>query len=101
MLVINYDEWGGFFEHIPPSLAPIPAADQAAGSDGRRGFRVPCVIASPFARRGFVPNTVFDHTSVLKLIEWRWGLEPLTERDACEREAQSIRGQSSMANYFF
>jgi phospholipase C len=68
---------------VPPSAAPIPLADQAAGNqDGLRGFRVPCLIVSPFARRAFVSSTVFDHTSILRLIEWRWGLEPLTERDA-------------------
>jgi phospholipase C len=83
VLIINYDEWGGFFEHVPPSAAPIPDADRSAGNeDGLRGFRVPCVIVSPFARRAFVASTVFDHTSVLRLIEWRWDLEPLTERDA-------------------
>jgi phospholipase C len=82
VLIINFDEWGGFFEHVPPSTTPIPPADQAAGNqDGRRGFRVPCMIASPFAQRAFVSSTVFDHTSVLRLIEWRWDLEPLTERD--------------------
>jgi phospholipase C len=83
LLVINYDEWGGFFEHVPPDAAPIPPASQAAGdTDGLRGFRVPCILVSPFAPRGLVTDTVFDHTSVLRLIEWRWGLEPLTVRDA-------------------
>jgi phospholipase C len=83
LLVINYDEWGGFFEHVPPDPAAIPPASQAAGDvDGLRGFRVPCLLISPFAQRGFVPHTVFDHTSVLRFIEWRWGLEPLTVRDA-------------------
>lgn len=82
-LVINFDEWGGFFEHVPPTAAPIPAADAAAGNaDGLRGFRVPCVIVSPFARRAFVSNEEFDHTSVLRFIEWRWNLDPLTVRDA-------------------
>jgi phospholipase C len=40
------------------------------------------LIVSPRARRGFVSHTVFDHTSVLKAIEWRWNLPPLTPRDA-------------------
>src|SRR5438105_5167946 len=44
VLVINYDEWGGFFEHVPPPAAPIPPADQTAGNaDGLRGFRVPAL----------------------------------------------------------
>jgi phospholipase C len=81
VLVINYDEWGGFFEHVPPPTAPLPRADRMAGSDGRIGFRVPNLVVSPWSRRGFVSNTQFDHTSVLKMIEWRWGLNPLTVRD--------------------
>src|SRR5438552_1252511 len=83
VLVINYDEWGGFFDHVPPPAAPIPPADHLAGNtDGLRGFRVPGLVISPWSRRGYVPHTVYDHTSVLALIEWRWGLEPLTVRDA-------------------
>ena len=45
VFVINYDEWGGFFDHVPPTAAPIPPADQAAGNqDGLRGFRTPCLV---------------------------------------------------------
>jgi len=86
ILVINFDEWGGFFEHIAPSAAPIPAADAVAGNrDGLRGFRVPCVIVSPWSRRGYVAAGIYDHTSVLNMIEWRWNLRPLTIRDASAR----------------
>ena len=50
------------------------------------GFRTPTIIASPFTRNPsaapLVNHTVFDHTSVLKLIQWRWNLQPLTPRDA-------------------
>jgi phospholipase C len=82
VLVINFDEWGGFFDHVPPPLRPIPAADKAVGSDGRIGFRVPSLVISPFARRNHVTSTQFDHTSVLKMVEWRWSLDPLSVRDA-------------------
>jgi phospholipase C len=93
VLVINYDEWGGFFDHVPPPFAvAIPPADQAAGNeDGLLGFRVPCLIASPFARHR-VSHIVFDHTSVLRMIEWRWGLQPLTVRDATTNNlAEALR----------
>src|SRR5207247_9566972 len=61
VLVFNYDEWGGIFEHVPPTATPIPPADQAAGNqDGLRGFRVPCVVVSPLARRKQVSGTVFE-----------------------------------------
>ena len=50
------------------------------------GFGVPTVTASPFSRGNpkgpRVKHSVFDHTSILKLIEWRWDLQPLTARDA-------------------
>lgn len=97
VLVINYDEWGGFFDHVPPPTAPIPPADQIAGNeDGRLGFRTPCLVISPFARRGYVSRRVLDHTSVLRMIEWRWGLEPLTVRDATATNlAEALKFQGS------
>ena len=49
--------------------------------DGLLGFRTPCLMISPYAQREHVSHLVFDHTSVLKLIEWRWALQPLTVRD--------------------
>ncbi|HXL34506.1 MAG TPA: alkaline phosphatase family protein [Gemmatimonadales bacterium] len=83
VLVINFDEWGGFFDHVPPPVAPIPPADQAAGNaDGRLGFRTPTLLISPFARRQHTSHVSYDHTSVLRMIEWRWSLDPLTVRDA-------------------
>ena len=77
LLVITYDEWGGFFDHVPPALAPDvqPAFE-------RRGFRVPTLLVSPFALRKTVAHGVYDHTSILRLIEWRFGLAPLSVRDA-------------------
>ncbi len=82
VLVINFDEWGGFFDHVPPTAAPIPATDAALGSDGFRGFRVPALVISPWSPRGKVASGLYDHTSVLKMIEARWGLPALTIRDS-------------------
>ena len=90
VLIITFDEWGGFFDHVAPPLGPIPPADAALGSDGRLGFRVPALIVSPFAPRQFVARRAFDHTSVLKLIEWRWNLAPLTVRDATANNLAAI-----------
>jgi phospholipase C len=84
VLVITYDEWGGFFDHVPPTTAP-----DAWKKTSLRGFRVPTVLISPFARRGFVSHKTFDHTSILRMIEWRHGLEPLTPRDAHARNLAS------------
>jgi phospholipase C len=83
VLVVTYDEWGGFYDHVAPGRAPIPAADRAAGNvDGLLGFRVPALVISPFAPRHTVSHLTLDHTSILRMIEWRWGLRPLTARDA-------------------
>ena len=55
-----------------------------------RGFRTPALMVSPRARRGTSSHQVYDHTSVLKMIEWRWGLEPLTPRDAAARNMAEV-----------
>ncbi|MBV8829502.1 MAG: hypothetical protein JO108_09790 [Acidobacteriaceae bacterium] len=89
VLIITFDEWGGFFEHVaPPRLTPATAHDldtDQVNGQVLLGFRVPTVIVSPFTvntqNTPAVTDTVFDHTSILKLIEWRWSLQPLTQRD--------------------
>ena len=83
-LVVTYDEWGGFFDHVkPPTLPDDPPSD---GYDHRQaGFRVPSFVLSPFAQRGGIDHHTYDHTSILKMIEWRFGLKPLAPRDAAAR----------------
>ncbi|MDW3682172.1 alkaline phosphatase family protein [Cupriavidus sp. CV2] len=88
-LFFIYDEWGGFFDHVPPPFAGvIPPFDLAAFKainetpSSQLGFRIPAMAVSPFARRGYVAHDQYDHTSILKMIEWRFGLTPLTVRDA-------------------
>jgi phospholipase C len=63
-------------------LARLANADDGPPAFDRLGFRVPAVIVSPYARPDFVDSTVYDHTSVLRLIEEKWNLSPLTRRDA-------------------
>jgi phospholipase C len=110
LLIWLYDEHGGYYDHVrPPDAVPpdeiegISSFDRywflrllrntkvgklvAVANDGPRsydrlGFRVPAVIVSPYARPGFVSTQVYDHTSVLKLIERKWNLPSLTMRDA-------------------
>ena len=88
IFIVNFDEWGGFFEHIMPPRATAANNVDPDLVNGKAllGLRVPTVVASPFSRGNpadpRVSALVFDHTSVLKLIEWRWGLAPLTARDA-------------------
>ncbi|MCU1376462.1 MAG: non-specific phospholipase, partial [Actinomycetia bacterium] len=74
VLVITYDEWGGFFDHVRPPRFADAFRPTATEDHGQAGFRVPTYVVSPFARRRAVAHEVFDHTSILKLVEWRWGL---------------------------
>jgi phospholipase C len=86
-LFITYDENGGFFDHVPPptpppgtkgeSLTVDPLPSDAAGVAGPigLGFRVPMLVVSPFSRGGFVSGDTFDHTSLLRFIETRFGVE--------------------------
>ena len=84
LLIWTYDEHGGYYDHVPPPPAPAPDDVAPKGQPGhydRLGFRVPAVVASPYARPGYVSHVVHDHTSVLKLIETKWNLPALTRRD--------------------
>ena len=82
LLIFTFDEWGGFYDHVPPTAAPLPQGERDIGNDGLRGFRIPTVLVSPFVKRKSVSSKVYDHASVLKLIETKWNLQPLTVRDA-------------------
>jgi phospholipase C len=90
LLVIVYDEHGGYFDHVPPpvALSPdvIPPVVQPGESTyegfARYGFRVPSVVVSPYAKRDYVSHTVYDHTSILAMVERKWNLPALTYRDA-------------------
>lgn len=82
LMIVTYDEWGGFFDHVVPPVAPVSAAEAALGNDGRLGFRTPCAILGPRARRGHVSHFRFDPNSVINLIRWRFGLEGFSARDA-------------------
>ena len=89
LLIVNYDEHGGCYDHVAPPIGAVPP-DKSVGQFGfdfaRFGVRVPAVLVSPriaagtvFRPAGAVP---LDHTSVLKTIETRWQLPSLTARDA-------------------
>ena len=82
LLIINYDEWGGFYDHVVPPIAPVSKAEVAAtGNDGRLGYRVPCAIMGPRARRAHVSHLQFDPNSILNFIRWRFDLGTLSPRD--------------------
>jgi phospholipase C len=97
-LIISYDENGGFFDHVPPPTAPpgtpgeyvtapldhVTEADGIAGPVGL-GFRVPCLIVSPYTRGGLVASDVFDHSSQLRFLERRFGV-PVPNLSAWRRQ---------------
>jgi len=114
LLIWLYDEHGGYFDHVcpPPAEAPddvpgqspmdrylllrwlrltpwgkqIELIDAGPSSYDRFGFRVPAVVVSPYARPGYVTDGVFDHTSILKLLERKWNLPALTKRDLAAQD---------------
>jgi phospholipase C len=90
LLIWNYDEHGGYYDHVPPppALPPddIPPAvtsgESAYNGFAQYGFRVPCAVVSPWARPRYVSHRVFDHTSVCALVQAKWNLPAMTYRDA-------------------
>jgi phospholipase C len=74
-LVILYDENGGFADHVPPPRSFEAASGAGPVLDDPLGFRVPALVVSPYARRGGVSKAAYDHTSVMKSIAVRWGVD--------------------------
>jgi phospholipase C len=83
VIFVVYDEWGGFFDHVRPPRVPDIRNDPDPNKDfGRMGIRIPAVAISPWVRRGHVSHSIFGFESILKMIEYRFGIGPLTRRDA-------------------
>jgi phospholipase C len=86
VLFIMYDENDGFFDHVPPPVAPagtageyvtvnpLPATANGVAGPLGLGFRVPMLVVSPFSRGGYVSSEVFDHTSQIRFLEERFGI---------------------------
>lgn len=87
-IIVTYDENGGFWDHVAP-----PAIDKWGP-----GSRVPTLIISPYAKKGFVDHTQYDTTSILKFIEQRWELAPLATRDAAANDLGNAFNFSQGAN---
>jgi phospholipase C len=77
-IVVLWDDWGGFYDHVPPPQLGY----------GGLGFRVPMIVVSPYARRGYVSHTRYEFGSVLVFVEDVFGLGRLGTTD---RRAASIR----------
>src|SRR5207249_10506941 len=88
MVVVTYDEFGGQWDHVtPPGQGDVDGAADQWGP----GTRIPALIISPFLQGDFVVDHVpHDTTSILATIEHRFGLNPLTTRDAAVRDLSSV-----------
>jgi phospholipase C len=89
VFILTYDEGGGTYDHVPPfkvtapdDYAPILSPTNQPGDFTDSGFRVPFIIVSPWVKPGFVSHVNRETTSILKFIETRFSLPPLTRRDA-------------------
>jgi phospholipase C len=103
-LIFTYDEFGGFYDHVSPQPMPSPDGIEpldlqptdicdAPGQLGTgtcnftyTGYRVPMIVISPFAKKNYVSHTVYDYTAMLTLIEKRFGVAALTQRDAAQAD---------------
>ena len=107
VFILTYDEFGGFHDHVPPQpavspdgikpmdllLGPPPnGPDICTNGTGPTcdfvftGYRVPLIVVSPFSKKNFVSHTVADYTAWLKLVETRFNLPSLTNRDAAQMD---------------
>jgi len=89
LLILTYDEHGGFYDHVPPPVACVPDDHTAHVKPGHLkprfdhfGMRVPLILVSPWIKRGYVTHTPTSHASLLRLVQARFGLGALTRRDA-------------------
>ncbi len=101
VFILTFDEFGGFYDHVPPQTAVSPdgikpsdlmpndICTQVTGPTCDfvyTGYRVPLIVISPFAKKNYVSHTVADYTAWLKFVETRFGLSPLTKRDAAQMD---------------
>lgn len=99
VFILTYDEAGGLYDHVPPQqaanpdgiapmdLLPNDICTTPGGSNcdfNYTGYRVPLLVVSPFTKKNYVSHTITDYTAILKFIETRFNIPPLTQRDAVQ-----------------
>ena len=92
MLIVTFDEHGGFYDHVAPGPA-VPPGDLETASYVQHGFkfdqlgvRVPTLVISPYTKRGVIDHTIYDHTSILATLEHLFGMDSLTNRDQAAKD---------------
>jgi phospholipase C len=102
LLIVTWDEHGGFYDHVPPPAA-VPPGDAVTDPDNNEngfdfsqlGPRVPAVVVSPFVERGTIDHAVYDHSSIAATVERIFGLDPMTARDAAAADVRSLLGRTT------
>jgi phospholipase C len=96
ILIVTWDEHGGFYDHMPPGEAP-PPSDGASGAFNKNGFtfdlygpRVPALVISPLIPKNLVDHRLYDHSSIPATLESLFGLTPLTARDRNARNVNTL-----------
>jgi phospholipase C len=79
-IFITWDDWGGFYDHVPP-----PQLDEFG-----LGIRVPLLVISPYAKRGYIDSEVGEFSSILRFIEDNWKVGQLTHRDLMARNMTQV-----------
>ncbi|HZS99926.1 MAG TPA: alkaline phosphatase family protein [Terriglobales bacterium] len=101
IFVLTFDEFGGFYDHVPPQPAVSPdgikpndllPGDVCTSVTGPTcdftftGYRIPMIVISPFTKKHYVSHTTADNTAILRLIEKRFSIDPLSNRDAAQMD---------------
>ena len=101
VFILTFDEGGSFYDHVPPQPAvspdSMPPSDLNQGDIctvktgancdfNHTGYRIPLLVVSPFTKKQFVSHTVADYTAILRLIETRFQIPSLTQRDAAQMD---------------
>jgi phospholipase C len=94
LLVVTYDEHGGFFDHVPP---PTTEDDRAAEGFDQLGFRVPTLVVGPYVKQGHVSSVVRDHTSALRHVETLFGTAPLGARTSAANDLSELIDEERLA----
>jgi phospholipase C len=98
VLIVTYDEHGGFFDHLPPARVSMPPPPDALYETGfaTTGPRVPALVASPWVKPGAVASQLLDHTSVLQLIAERFGDGKPYSPSVASRAVQGVQSASTV-----
>jgi phospholipase C len=94
MLVVTYDENGGFKDHVAP---PKTMDDYAATGFDQMGFRVPTIVAGPYVKESYISSVVYDHTSPLRHVQNTFGLDPLSMRSQAANDLTDVIDMDRLA----